>query len=160
MTKNRLVVGDATWADMIPDWLLEEIKAERLIYGLAGIANPDAPKVGDAEITAYLMTASMRAPMPSEYVEVYVYLTARLMKKRGTKLPDFMAEKLEKGLTQYEEHTLNDLKSDIYRKRGGEIDTPLLNVMRTFNQEIERKKDAPAIQRNVLQLDLFGGETV
>lgn len=150
MTKNRLVVGDATWADMIPDWLLEEIKAERLIYGLAGIANPDAPKVGDAEIAAYLMTASMRAPMPSEYVEVYVYLTARLMKKQGKELPDFMAEKLEKGLSQYEEHNLNDLKSDIYRKRGGEIDTPLLNVMRTFKNEIERKKNDP-------QLSLFFG---
>ena len=47
-SKNRLVVGDATWADIIPDWLLEEIKAERLIYGLAGIANPEVPKVGDA----------------------------------------------------------------------------------------------------------------
>ncbi|MCE5249405.1 hypothetical protein LLG96_04210 [bacterium] len=93
MTKNRLVVGDASWADMIPDWLLEEIRHERLIYGLAGISNPDAPKVGDAEVAAYLMTASMRAPMPGEYAEVYVYLTARLMKRQGTELPDFMAEK-------------------------------------------------------------------
>jgi hypothetical protein len=148
MTKNRLVVGDASWADMIPDWLLEEIKSERLIFGLAGIANPEAPKVGDAEVAAYLMTASMRAPMPGEYVEVYVYLTARLMKRQGKELPDFMAEKLERGLTQYEERTLEDLKSDIYRKRGGEIDTPLLNVMRTFKKEIERKKNEP-------QLSLF-----
>ncbi len=160
MSKNRLVVGDMSWADIIPDWLLEEIKHERIIYGLAGIANPEAPKIGDAEVTAYLMTASMRAPMPGEYVEVYTYLTARLMKRQGKELPDFMAEKLERGLTQYEEYTLNNIRGDIYRARGGEIDTPLLNVMRSFKKEIERKKDAPAIQRNVLQLDLFGGETV
>ena len=150
MTKNRLVVGDATWADMIPDWLLEEIKSERLVYGLMGIANPEAPKVGDAEVAAYLMTASMCVPMPSEYVEVYIFLTARIMRKRGKELPDFMTEKLERGLTQYEEHTLKDLASDIYRKRGGEIDTPLLNVMRTFKKEIERKKDDP-------QLSMFFG---
>ena len=37
MSKNRLVVGDMSWADVIPEWLLDEIKAERLIYGLAGI---------------------------------------------------------------------------------------------------------------------------
>ncbi len=160
MSKNRLVVGDASWADIIPEWLLEEIKHERIIHGLAGIARSDAPKVGDAEIAAYLMTASMRGPIPSEYVEIYVFLTARLIQKRGQKLPDFMTEKLERGLTQYEEHTLNDLKSDIYRKRGGEIDTPLLNVMRAFKKEIEKKKDVPAIADNGWQLDLFGGDAV
>lgn len=148
MSQNRLVVGDAAWADMIPDWLLEEIKSERLIYGLAGIANPEAPKVGDAEVAAYLMTASMRAPIPHEYAEIYIFLTARLMKRRGTELLDFMAEKLEKGLTQYEEQTLKDLRNDIYRKRGGEIDTPLLNLMRAFRKEIDKKKDDP-------QLSLF-----
>ena len=148
MSKNRLIVGDASWADMIPGWLLEEIKHERIIYGLAGIANPETPKVGDAEVAAYLMTASMRAPMPGEYVEVYIYLTARLMKKRGTELPGFMAENLERGLTQYEEYTLENIRGDIYRARGGEIDTPLLNVMRAFKKEIERKKDEP-------QLSLF-----
>ena len=145
MTKNRLVVGDMSWADMIPDWLLEEIKHERIIYGLAGIANPEAPKVGDAEVAAYLMTASMRAPMPGEYVEVYIYLTARLMKRQGKELPNFMAEKLERGLTQYEEYTLENIKGDIYRARGGEIDTPLLNVMRSFKKEIGRKKDDPQL---------------
>lgn len=160
MTKNRLVVGDMSWADMIPDWLLEEIKHERIIYGLAGISNPEAPKIGDAEVAAYLITASMRAPMPGEYVEVYIYLTARLMKRQGKELPNFMAEKLERGLTQQEEYDLKELRSMLFDKRGGEIDTPLLNVMRSFKKEIERKKDAPAIQRNVLQLDLFGGETV
>ncbi len=148
MSNNKLVVGDASWVDMIPDWLLEEIKTERIVYGLAGIANPDAPKVGDAEVAAYLMTASMRAPIPHEYAEIYIFLTARLMKKRGTELFDFMTEKLEKGLTQYEEQTLQNLRNDIYHKRGGDIDTPLLNAMRSFKQEIDRKADDP-------QLSLF-----
>lgn len=148
MTKNRLVVGDMSWADMIPDWLLEKIKHERIIYGLAGISNPEAPKIGDAEVAAYLMTASMRAPMPSEYVEIYTYLTARLMKRQGKELPDFMAEKLERGLTQQEEYDLKELRSMLFDKRGGEIDTPLLNVMRTLRKEIDRKERDP-------QLSLF-----
>ncbi len=148
MSKNRLVVGDASWADMIPDWLLEEIKFERLIHGLATISNPEASKVGDAEVIAYLMTASMRAPMPSEYVEIYVYLTAKVMKRQGKELPDFMEEKLERGLTQQEEYDLKEFRSMIFDKRGGKIDTPLLNVMRTFKKEIDRKKTDP-------QLSLF-----
>jgi hypothetical protein len=148
MTKNRLVVGDMSWADMIPDWLLEEIKHERIIYGLAGISNPEAPKIGDAEVAAYLMTASMRAPMPGEYVEIYTYLTARLMKRQGKELPDFMTEKLERGLTRQEEYELNELRYMIYNKRGGEIDTPLLNAMRTLRKEIDRKETDP-------QLSLF-----
>ena len=148
MSKNRLVVGDASWADMIPDWLLEEIKFERLILGLATISNPEAQKIGDAEVIAYLMTASMRAPMPSEYVEIYTYLTAKVMKRQGKQLPDFMAEKLERGLTQQEEYDLKELRSMIFDKRGGEIDAPLLNVMRTLKKEIDRKKTDP-------QLSLF-----
>ena len=91
---------------MIPHWLLEEIKSERIIYGLSGIANSDAPKIGDAEVVAYLMTASMRAPMQSEYVEIHVYLTACIMKKQGRELTDFMGENLERGLTQQEEYDL------------------------------------------------------
>ena len=148
MNNNRLVVGDATWADMIPDWLLDEIKSERLIYGLAGIANPEVPKVGDAEVAAYLMTASMRAPMPSEYVEIYVYLTACLMKRQGKELTDFMTEKLKRGLTRQEEYDLKELRSMIFDKRGGEIDTPLLNAMRTLRKEIDKKETDP-------QLSLF-----
>ena len=148
MSENRLVVGDASWADMIPDWLLEEIKFERLIYGLATISNPEALKIGDAEVIAYPMTASMRAPMPSEYVEIYTYLTAKVMKQQGKELPDFMAEKLERGLTQQEEYDLKELRSMIFDKRGGEIDTPLLNAMRTLRKEIDRKETDP-------QLSLF-----
>ena len=148
MSENRLVVDDSQWADMIPDWLLEEIKFERLIYGLATISNPEVIKIGDTEIIAYLMTASMRAPMPSEYVEIYVYLTAKVMKRQGKELPDYMEEKLERGLTQQEEYDFKELRSMIFDKRGGEIDTPLLNAMRTLKKDIGRKKTDP-------QLSLF-----
>jgi len=50
MGKNRLVVADSGWAETLPDWLIKEVKAERLMYGLASITNPNCPKVGDAEM--------------------------------------------------------------------------------------------------------------
>ena len=62
-------------------------------------------------------------------------------------MPDFLAGKLERGLTQQEEYDLKELRSMIFDKRGGEIDTPLLNVMRAFRKEIDKKKDDPQLSR-------------
>lgn len=138
--KNKLVVRDAGWADTIPEWLIEEIKTERMIYGLANVMNSDNKVIGDAETVAYLMTASLHAPMSTEYVNIYFYLTARLMKKRGIeKLPDFIQEAFDHGLTDYERQELNELRTMIYRKRGGEIDTSLLNALRKLKKEDSTK---------------------
>ena len=139
MSKNMLVVADSQWAGVIPDWLLEEIKSDRMILGLASLANRQAPKVGDAEIVAYLMTASLRAPLSREYTEIYIYLAAKLAQKRAKPLEGFMKEKLEQGLTDWEEALLGDLKGDIYRLRGGEIDHPLLNAVRDFKKRCDRE---------------------
>ncbi|HOO49954.1 MAG TPA: hypothetical protein PLK94_01550 [Alphaproteobacteria bacterium] len=132
--KNRLVVGSRAWADTIPEWLLEEIKAERLMLGMASIINPEAEKVGDAEVCAYLMTASLEAPLGSDYTSIYVYLTAKLMERQGKDIPDFAAEQLKRGLSSYEEMELRDLRYTIYQKRGGDIDTPILNVLRELKK--------------------------
>ena len=64
-------------------------------------------------------------------------------------MPDFMTEKLERELTSQEEYDLKELRFTIFDKRGGEIDTPLLNAMRTLRKEIDRKETDP-------QLSLFG----
>lgn len=132
-----LVVGDASWADTIPDWLLTEIEAERMVYGLAGMMGKDVPLVGNAELCAYLMTAALRAPLTHEYTEIYLYVTAELMQKRGIDVEPFFKEKLDKGLTDWEQRELEELKSSIYRKRGGEVNHPLLSAMRDFKKEID-----------------------
>ena len=131
-----LVVGDMAWADTIPDWLRAEIQAERMVYGLAGMMGRDVPKVGNAEVCAYLMTAALRAPLTHEYTEIYMCLTAELMQKKGTQLDPLFQEKLDKGLTDWEQRELEELKNDIYRKRGGEVNHPLLNTMRDFKKSI------------------------
>lgn len=140
--KNRLVVGSASWTDTIPKWLLEEIKAERLMLGMGAIASPEAEQVGDAEICAYLMTASLEAPLGSDYTNIYVYLTAHVLKRQRKKgIPDFMTEQLERGLSPDEERTLQDLRHTIYRKRGGDIDTPILNVLRQLKNGTCKEPD-------------------
>jgi hypothetical protein len=133
---NRLVVGDASWAESIPQWLLDEIRSERLMLGMCGVMKERKPSemVGDAEVVAYLMTASLRAPLSSEMVNIYVYLTAQLM-ARGTKevSPDFQ-ETVSRGLTEWEQKLLDDLRWDIYDKRGGEIRSPLLDMLKTLKK--------------------------
>ena len=144
--QNLLVVGDQQWADTIPQWLLDEIREERMINGLIALTKPDFEQVGDAEVAAYLMTASLRAPMLSEYVEIYVYLGARIMKRKEKELTPEMAEKLERGLTTSEEYELKQLRRDIYHARGGDIDTPLLNALRTFKTKLDKEANDPQLR--------------
>lgn len=145
--KNRLVVADAGWAQDLPDWLLEEIAAERLVLGMAALTHEmaDHEKVGDAEMVAYFMTASLRAPLSHDDAEIYVYLTARLMRKKGKELTDFMQVKLEQGLSVDENWKLSHLKTEIYRKRGGDIESPLLKILREFKKNLDQRKSDPQL---------------
>jgi len=134
--ENRLVVGARECADMIPEWLLNEVKAERMVYGLASLIGR-GPVVGDAEICAYLMTGSLRQPLSSEHVNIYMYLVTRLFKKREKEVPEDIRRD---ELTEWEEHEFEELRNMIYEKRGEEIKHPVLNVMRQLKKEIKRKE--------------------
>lgn len=61
------------------------------------------------------------------------------MKKRHKEIPDFMKEALEKGLTDYEKRELESLRSMIYDKRGGEIEHPVLNMLRGMKKTVEKE---------------------
>ena len=129
-------------AESIPEWILEEIKQERILYGMVDIMK-GTKTVGDAEVLAYLYTANLRGPVSHEMAKIYIYLTGKVMQKsKGLKedeLPDFVREKLKNGLTEYEERELNILKQDLYRKRGEEINTPILNVLRELKKKCRSK---------------------
>ena len=139
-TKNRLVVADAGWAKSIPDWIKEEIKQERIMYGMMDIMKK-TETVGDAEVAAYLYTANLHGPISHELGQIYIYLTGTLMKKvKGLKdddLSDFLQEKLKNGLTDYEKSELECLKRDLYRKRGGKINSPILNILRELGKGVK-----------------------
>jgi len=139
--ENRLIVGDITWANTIPEWLLEEVKAERLIYGLGSLIGR-GPKIGDAEVAVYLMTASCRQPLSSEHVNIYMYLTTRLFKKRDKEVPEDIRKD---ELTEWEEHELEELRDMIYHSRGGPIIHTLLDVMRQLKKDIKRKEKSKCL---------------
>lgn len=127
--KNRLVVANAGWAGTLPEWLKQEVREERLTLGIVD-AVKKTEKVGDAEVCTYLYTASLTAPMPHNWNGIYLFLAARLMRRRGKQIPDFMAEKLEAGLVPDEARELESLRRELYRRRGGEIAHPLLDALR------------------------------
>ena len=128
--------------DAVLEWLLQEIQAERMVIGLIHLKKKDQlgyqEAVGDAEVTAYLMTASLGFPIRDEYAEIYVYLSGKTMLNAKYKtleeLPDFMREKVETGLTDYEKQLMDGLKQDIYQARGGDIRHPLLDALRSLKK--------------------------
>ena len=132
-----IVVANKGWAETVPEWLIEEVKAERLILGVAGLMKPDPiEKVGDAEVCVYIYTLGLTQPLDHNLSEIYIYVTAKLMKRRGMELQDFMKEKLERGLTIDEERELKELKYRLYKRRGGEIKHPLIDAMKELKQDI------------------------
>ena len=141
---NRLVVADSSWAETIPDWIKEEIKEERLIHGVGDIIN-GTETVGDAEVLAYLYTLNLKQNVSHEISQIYFYLCGKVMKKslafKNKELPDFIKKKLKQGLVDDEERQLKELKYDLYRIRGGKINSPLLNILRAFSKRSERKRN-------------------
>lgn len=124
MHENRLVVADEGWAKEAPQWLLDEIKTERLI---GAIADDNKNEVGDAETALYLFTASLKAPMSHELNQCYLHLCGKLMQKRGIELDDFF-KKTE--LSSDEERELSRIKRELFKVRGGRIKIPIIEMLK------------------------------
>ena len=143
--ENRLVVADVGWAETIPQWLKDEIASERMINGMIGVTNPEektSERVCDAEIVAYLMTASLRAPLSSDHTDIYLYISAKLMLKtkrilKEEDLPDFMQEIYKTGLSEWKKTQLNDLRSMMGRARG-KVSHPIFDVLRELKGGIKK----------------------
>lgn len=150
--ENKLIVADQSWADAIPEWILKEISAERMINGIIGAVEPkktaqdrvSSPNnaVGDAEIVAYLMTASFRAPLNSDFTDIYLYVSAKVMLRakkiqKEEDLPDFMQEVYKKGLTEWQNSQLEKLRSDIGKTRG-KVTHPIFDVLKELKGGIKK----------------------
>lgn len=143
--ENRLIVADKSWAETLPEWILDEIEAERMVGSMINLIKPNTYTVGEAEIVAYLYTLNLRPPVSHEIAELYIYLTAKLMKKRNMPLLDFMEQKLKEGLTGDEEREFRELEYQIYKSRGGEIYSPIIEMLKDFKKS-GGKKDETNIQ--------------
>lgn len=139
---NPIVLANTEW--MPPDWLLEEVKHERMIISLLEMAKPnhfknDADYIGDAECLAYLMPATFIAPLDSDNSQIYLYLASRVIEKnKKAKIPNDI--KVEK-LTDYQMELLNKLKTWLFKQRNGKIRNPVLEAFQeVFSQETKQLK--------------------
>lgn len=141
---NPIVVADTGWAETLPDWLFKEIQAERMIRGMIDILGKEKETykdIGDCEVLAYLLTASIRAPLDNHHTNIHLYLTKKVMRKR------LCQEKINEmdfldvdELSNYEKKLLNDLKYHIWKRRGGKATHPILSFLQEFQKEIKKKK--------------------
>ena len=130
MKPNKLIVADAGWAKSIPEWLKEEVKAERLIDSMIDSLGKGNVEVGDAEACLYLFTLNLKQPVSHDTGQIYIYLTAKLCEKQGMELESFMQEKLKAGLNSDQERELKTLKQALWSKRGGKIRHPLIEALK------------------------------
>ncbi len=109
---DPLIVHSCPWADTIPDWLKAQVKVERLIALMKCHGNETTAT--DAEALAYLMPASLEAPLDHEWTQIYLYLSTKVCEAAGKKIPDDIRTDTLAG---WEFSQLADLKQWIYRKR-------------------------------------------
>lgn len=107
-----IIMHKCGWMEDVPKWLLDYIKTDRLKAMIKGEYDG---KATDAEALAYLMPASLEAPLGHRWSRIYLYLATKVMKEaKSVEVPEDVAvETLEKE----EERMLNNLKKWIWMQQ-------------------------------------------
>ncbi|MBM3122696.1 MAG: hypothetical protein FJZ97_11025 [Chloroflexi bacterium] len=74
-----LIVGDPAWGRDTPAWLSEAVQVARLGLVLAG----EHEHASEEEATAYLMAASLAAPLHADWAALYFWVAARVLARWG-----------------------------------------------------------------------------
>lgn len=105
-----LVCHPGGWGDSLPDWIKSAVLTERV-----EVALEEDPVATDAEVMAYLYTASLCFPLTSDWAQIYFYVAGRTMKRWKCLLmpEDIQVDKL----SDYQSSLLARLRRDIYNSR-------------------------------------------
>ena len=111
---DPIIVMPGGWGDTLPDWIKNQITLERLAENIKALKG-EKPTATDAEVCAYLYTASLEAPMGSDWTQIYLYVAGNVVSRgRDTQIPDDI--KMD-SLNDYQTGLLRDLKDWIYQQR-------------------------------------------
>jgi len=141
---DPIIVFPGGWGDTLPDWLKSAITLERLGMNMKALKGEEMTGT-DAEACAYLYTASLTAPMDSDWTQIYLYVaskTAAYHKK--TEVPeDIRVESLRDDQMS----DLNRLKEWLYRKRTDvRLDRERAERRQKKEEETARRKqEQPAL---------------
>ena len=127
-SNTPIVVANTQWD--LPETLVKDVKAERMINSLIDIASGGKldykDLVGDAEVVAYLNPATSAYPLRSDISEIYLYCFTRMMKKKGVEVPK---ECEVNELSGYQMERLDQFKKWIFNSRGGKESNPIINAL-------------------------------
>lgn len=111
---DSIIVMPGGWGDSLPDWIRPAITQGRLIANMEGIRTGEM-KACDAEVCAYLFTASLTAPLSSDWTQIYLYIAGKAMAQwKKIEMPEDI--KVEE-INSYQMDKLNNLKRWIYDTR-------------------------------------------
>ena len=133
------VVVHPLWPE-IPEKLKEQIKIYRLLNCLQIVREEKAHEI---EALAYLVSASMVAPLRTEFANVYAYLFSKYFDRIA---PENL--KAPKELSDYEKYLLNDLRKHIYEAQV----KALKEKLSTLN---DVKKDSTRSRQNLRLTEFF-----
>jgi len=111
---DPIIVMPGGWGDTLPDWIKSQITIERLAQDMKA-SKGEKPTATDAEACAYLYTASLEAPMDSDWTRIYLYVAGKVVSRaRDTEVPDDIRVD---SLNDEQMRLLSDLKDWIYQRR-------------------------------------------
>jgi hypothetical protein len=104
---DPVIVFSQSWADTTPDWLIDEIRTQRLLQVIKG----EKDFATDVEALAYISNASLCGPLQGDMVDIYSYLFTRVL---GDRAP---ADLRRESLSDYQMSILRRLKSWLWTQR-------------------------------------------
>ncbi len=142
---DPILVFPGGWGDTLPEWLKNAITLERLEMNMRALKGEEMTGT-DAEACAYLYTASLTAPMDSDWSQIYLYVASKTYARNKDKqVPEDIRVEL---LNDYQMSELNRLKAWLYRQR---------TRVRQESERAERRqaKEKAEAQRKAEQPALF-----
>ena len=124
-----ILVANTEWP--LPENLLKDIQAERMVNGLLDMAKPnvlsDEDLVGWAECVGYLMPAISKSTLRSDVSEIYLYCVRKYLEGKKVEVPP---EIKEIELSDYQQGKLKEYKRWIFESRGGKERNPVLTALK------------------------------
>ena len=142
---DPIIVFPGGWGDTLPEWLKNAITLERLEMNIKALRGEEMTGT-DAEACVYLYTASLTAPMDSDWTQTYLYIANKTYSRWGkNEVPEDIRVE---SLTDEQMRDLNRLKEWLYQKRTlGRIDRE--------RAERRQKREDKAVRRKTEQPALF-----
>ncbi|MBA7690174.1 hypothetical protein ES703_98698 [subsurface metagenome] len=148
---DPIIVFPGGWAtkDFIPEWLRNRITFDRMIELMVANKEGREPVGTDSEALAYMMPASMEAPMGHNWTQIYLHLATVVIDQEKNKVvpDDIRVDKLD----EMQQQDLHRLKRWIYetklKHRAGR--------RKEIRQEIKEKEKevSPEVIQHAFDLD-------